>query len=35
MNEMHIGSVLTVYSRQLKITDYGDVATRAKFEEVC
>ena len=29
---MHIGSIITVYSRLLKIVDYGDVATRRKFE---
>jgi len=32
MDDLHIGSVITVYARQLKITDYGDVATRRKFE---
>lgn len=30
--DLHIGSSVTIYSRQLKITDYGDVATRRKFE---
>ena len=30
--DFHIGSVVTVYGRQLKIADYGDVATRKKFE---
>ena len=34
VEDLHIGSVITVYSRQLKITDYGDVATRKKFEGV-
>lgn len=32
MDEFFTGAVLTVYGRQLKITDYGDVATRKKFE---
>lgn len=30
--EFFIGAVLTVYGRQLKIVEYGDVATRNKFE---
>jgi nucleoside-diphosphate kinase len=29
---IYIGSIITVYSRQLKIVDYGDVFTRQKFE---
>jgi len=28
MKDIHIGSTITVYSRLLKIIDYGDVATR-------
>ena len=32
MDDLHIGSIITIYSRQLKIIDYGDVATRRKFE---
>jgi nucleoside-diphosphate kinase len=32
MDDFFIGAVLTVYGRQLKITDYGDVATRKRFE---
>ena len=34
MEDLHIGSIITVYSRQLKVVDYGDVATRKKFESV-
>lgn len=29
--ELFIGSVVTVYSRQLKLTDYGDTFTRKYF----
>lgn len=32
MEEFFVGAVITVYGRQLKITDYGDVATRKRFE---
>lgn len=32
IEDLHIGSILTVYSRLLKIVDYSDVATRRKFE---
>jgi len=32
MEEVHIGSNITVYGRLLKIVDYGDVATRRRFE---
>lgn len=32
MEEFYTGAVITVYGRQLKIVDYGDVATRNKFE---
>lgn len=32
MEDFFIGAVITVYARQLKIVDYGDVATRKKFE---
>ena len=32
MEDFHIGSIITVYARQLKIVDYADVATRKKFE---
>jgi len=32
MNDLYIGSIITVYSRQLKVVDYGDVYTRKHFE---
>ena len=32
MEDFFVGAVITVYGRQLKIVDYGDVATRKKFE---
>eukprot|EP00826_Nyctotherus_ovalis_P050183 TRINITY_DN612_c0_g2_i12.p1 TRINITY_DN612_c0_g2~~TRINITY_DN612_c0_g2_i12.p1 ORF type:complete len:282 (-),score=71.56 TRINITY_DN612_c0_g2_i12:268-1113(-) len=32
MSDLYIGSVVTVYSRQLKVVDYGDVYTRKHFE---
>jgi nucleoside-diphosphate kinase len=30
--DLHIGSTINVYARILKVIDYGDVATRNKFE---
>ena len=30
--DLYIGSIITVYARQLKVVDYGDVFTRQKFE---
>ncbi len=33
LEEIYIGSVITVYSRQLTIVDYGDVFTRTKFAQ--
>ena len=33
LSDIYIGSVVTIYSRQLKITDYADVHTRAHFQE--
>lgn len=30
--DLYIGSVVSVYSRQLKIVDYADVFTRKRFE---
>lgn len=30
--EFYIGAIITVYGRQLKLIEYGDVATRKKFE---
>lgn len=32
-NKLYLGSVVTVYSRQLKLTDYGDAFTRSTFAE--
>jgi nucleoside-diphosphate kinase len=32
VGDCFIGAVLTVYSRLLKIIDYGDVYTRSRFE---
>ena len=32
MNDFYIGSVLTIFARQLKIVDYADVFTKKKFE---
>jgi len=30
--DLYLGSVLSVYSRQLKVVDYADVFTRKRFE---
>ena len=30
--DLYIGSVLSIYSRQLKVVDYADVFTRKRFE---
>lgn len=32
LGDCFIGAVLTIFSRLLKIIDYGDVYTRSKFE---
>lgn len=32
IEDFYIGAVVSVYSRQLNILDYGDVATRKRFE---
>jgi nucleoside-diphosphate kinase len=32
MDLLFIGATVTIYARQLKITEYGDVHTRKKFE---
>jgi nucleoside-diphosphate kinase len=32
MDELYVGATVTVYARQLKITEYADVYTRNKFE---
>lgn len=34
VNELYIGSIITVYTRQLKIVDFADVFTRSKFQNV-
>ena len=31
-NDLYIGSILNIYSRQMKITEYGDLFTKNKFE---
>lgn len=31
--ELFIGSIITVYSRQLQLVEYGDLFTRKKFED--
>ena len=30
-DQLYVGSIVTVYARQLKVTDYGDTATRKAF----
>lgn len=32
MRELYLGSIVTVFSRQLKLVDYGDIFTKNKFE---
>jgi len=32
LKELYIGSIINVYSRQLKLAEYGDLFTRRKFE---
>lgn len=32
MNDLYLGGIVTVFSRQLKVVDYGDVYTRKQFE---
>lgn len=32
--DLYLGSIITVYSRQLKIVDYADIHTRGKFEAI-
>lgn len=34
LSDLYLGSIISVFSRQLKIVDYADVFTRGKFEEV-
>lgn len=31
-DELYIGSVITIYSRQLMLAEYGDLFTRQKFD---
>jgi nucleoside-diphosphate kinase len=31
LKDLYVGSIVTVYSRQLKLVDYGDVFTRKEF----
>ena len=31
VDKLYLGSIVTVYSRQLKLTDYGDSFTRSVF----
>jgi nucleoside-diphosphate kinase len=32
-SELYVGSTVTVYARQLKLVDYGDVFTRQHFAQ--
>lgn len=32
MRELFLGSIITIYSRQLKLVDYADIFTKNKFE---
>lgn len=32
MQDLYLGSIITVHSRQLKIVDYADIFTKNKFE---
>lgn len=32
MKDLYIGGIITINARQLKIVEYGDVATRKRFE---
>ena len=34
LKDLSIGALVTVYSRQLKVVDYGDVHTRHLFEQM-
>ena len=34
MKELFLGSIITIYSRQLKLADYADVYTRSRFESL-
>ena len=32
LKELYLGSIINVYSRQLKLIEYGDLFTRRQFE---
>jgi nucleoside-diphosphate kinase len=32
VRELFLGSIITVFSRQLRLVDYGDLFTKGKFE---
>lgn len=32
LQDLYLGSIVNVYSRQLKLVEYGDLFTRRKFE---
>lgn len=32
LDDLFIGSIVNVHSRQLKVVDYGDIFTRNRFE---
>ena len=32
LNDLYLGAIITIYARQLKVADYGDVFTRKYFE---
>ena len=34
LDELHVGSIITIYSRQLKVIEYADAHTRNAFEAV-
>jgi len=31
MDKLFLGSIVTIFARQLKLVDYGDVSTRSHF----
>ncbi len=33
LQDLFIGSIVTVHSRQLKLVEYGDLFTRQRFED--
>ena len=32
ITSLYVGAIITIFSRQFKITDYGDVFTKNKFD---